>query len=119
METVRKLLNGDRTALLLGNVIFILALLGFSGMNMLSRAVKIGIWVGDSPDAWHPIARGLLPDYSTLFAIYAIPTGALACYVKFVRNDVVKLVKSFTITFFITMIYYTLDANAYIAANPT
>ena len=39
METVRKPLNEDRVALLLGSVIFILALLKFSGIDMLS-AVK-------------------------------------------------------------------------------
>ena len=47
METVRKPLNEDRVALLLGSVIFILALLKFSGIDMLGWAVKIGMWVGD------------------------------------------------------------------------
>ena len=49
METVRKPLNEDRVALLLGSVIFILALLKFSGIDMLGWAVKIGMWVGDPP----------------------------------------------------------------------
>ena len=44
METVRKPLNEDRVALLLGSVIFILALLKFSGIDMLGWAVKIGMW---------------------------------------------------------------------------
>ena len=50
METVRKPLNEDRVALLLGSVIFILALLKFSGIDMLGWAVKIGMWVGDPLD---------------------------------------------------------------------
>lgn len=54
METVRKPLNEDRVALLLGSVIFILALLKFSGIDMLGWAVKIGMWVGDPLDAWRP-----------------------------------------------------------------
>lgn len=48
METVRKPLNEDRVALLLGSVIFILALLKFSGIDMLGWAVKIGMWCGRS-----------------------------------------------------------------------
>lgn len=119
METVRKPLNEDRVALLLGSVIFILALLKFSGIDMLGWAVKIGMWVGDPLDAWRPATKGLLPGYGALFATYAILTGALACCVKLMGNDVVKFVKSFTIIFFIAMICYTLGANAYIAANPT
>lgn len=118
METVRKPLNEDRVALLLGSVIFILALLKFSGIDMLGWAVKIGMWVGDPLDAWRPATKGLLPGYGALFATYAILTGALACCVKLMGNDVVKFVKSFTIIFFIAMICYTLGANAYIAANP-
>ena len=43
METVRKPLNEDRVALLLGSVIFILALLKFSGIDMLGWAGKIGM----------------------------------------------------------------------------
>ena len=65
METVRKPLNEDRVALLLGSVIFILALLKFSGIDMLGWAVKIGMWVGDPLDAaasmrrasWHEGSR--------------------------------------------------------------
>lgn len=104
METVRKPLNEDRVALLLGSVIFILALLKFSGIDMLGWAVKIGMWVGDPLDAWRPATKGLLPGYGALFATYAILTGALACCVKLMGNDVVKFVKSFTIIFFIAMI---------------
>ena len=111
METVRKPLNEDRVALLLGSVIFILALLKFSGIDMLGWAVKIGMWVGDPLDAWRPATKGLLPGYGALFATYAILTGALACCVKLMGNDVVKFVKSFTIIFFIAMICYTLGAN--------
>ena len=54
METVRKPLNEDRVALLLGSVIFILALLKFSGIDMLGWAVKIGMWVGDPLDVPPP-----------------------------------------------------------------
>ena len=111
METVRKPLNEDRVALLLGSVIFILALLKFSGIDMLGWAVKIGMWVGDPLDAWRPATKGLLPGYGALFATYAILTGALACCVKLMGNDVVKFVKSFTIIFFIAMICYTLGAS--------
>jgi len=94
METVRKPLNEDRVALLLGSVIFILALLKFSGIDMLGWAVKIGMWVGDPLDAWRPATKGLLPGYGALFATYAILTGALACCVKLMGNDVVKFVKN-------------------------
>ena len=59
METVRKPLNEDRVALLLGSVIFILALLKFSGIDMLGWAVKIGMWVGDPLDAGRPRTQRL------------------------------------------------------------
>lgn len=119
METVRKPLNEDRVALLLGSVIFILALLKFGGIDMLGWAVKTGMWVDNPLDAWKSATKGLLPGYGALFVTYAVLTGALACGVKLMGNDVAKFVKSFTIIFFIAIICYTLGANAYIAANPT
>lgn len=61
METVRKPLNEDRVALLLGSVIFILALLKFSGIDMLGWAVKIGMWVGDPLDAGVPLPKVFSP----------------------------------------------------------
>ena len=103
METVRKPLNEDRVALLLGSVIFILALLKFGGIDMLGWAVKTGMWVDNPLDAWKSATKGLLPGYGALFVTYAVLTGALACGVKLMGNDVAKFVKSFTIIFFIAI----------------
>ena len=72
METVRKPLNEDRVALLLGSVIFILALLKFGGIDMLGWAVKTGMWVDNPLDAWKSATKGLLPGYGALFVTYAV-----------------------------------------------
>ena len=119
MENARKPLNEDRVALLLGSVIFILAMLQFAGMDLLGWAVKIGMWVDNPLTAWRSAAKSLLPGYGALLATYVILTAALAFCVHLMGNNVGKFVKSFTIVFFIAMFCYTLGANAYIAADPT
>ena len=119
MEKVKTPLNEDRVALLLGSIIFILALFRFQGWDLLGWAVKTGMWVSDPMTAWKSATKGLLPGYGSLLVTYVVLTGALACCVRLMGNNVIKFIKSFTIIFFIAMACYTVGANAYIAANPT
>ena len=119
MENARKPLNEDRVALLLGSIIFILALLKFGGVDILGWAVKTGMWVDNPLDAWKSASKGMLPGYGALLTTYVVLTAALAYCVKLMGANVANFVKSFTVIFFIAIACYTLGANAYIAANPT
>lgn len=119
MESTRKPLNEDRVALLLGAVIFILAMLQFNNMDILGWAVKTGMWVGDPLAAWSSATKGYLPGVSALVATYVFLAAALAVGVKLMGANVKKFLSSFTIIFFIAIACYTLGANAHIAANET
>ena len=105
MEKVKTPLNEDRVALLLGSIIFILALFRFQGWDLLGWAVKTGMWVSDPMTAWKSATKGLLPGYGSLLVTYVVLTGALACCVRLMGNNVIKFIKSFTIIFFIASIF--------------
>ena len=119
MESTRKPLNEDRVALLLGAVIFILAMLKFGNMDILGWAVKTGMWVGDPLTAWSSATKGYLSGVSALIATYVFLAAILAVGVKLMGANVKKFLTSFTIIFFIAIACYTLGANAHIAANET
>lgn len=76
MENARKPLNEDRVALLLGSIIFILALLKFGGVDILGWAVKTGMWVDNPLDAWKSASKGMLPGYGALLTTYVVLTAA-------------------------------------------
>lgn len=112
MESTRKPLNEDRVALLLGAVIFILAMLQFNNMDILGWAVKTGMWVGDPLAAWSSATKGYLPGVSALVATYVFLAAALAVGVKLMGANVKKFLSSFTIIFFIAIACYTLTPTS-------
>lgn len=97
MESTRKPLNEDRVALLLGAVIFILAMLKFGNMDILGWAVKTGMWVGDPLTAWSSATKGYLSGVSALIATYVFLAAILAVGVKLMGANVKKFLTSFTI----------------------
>lgn len=99
MESTRKPLNEDRVALLLGAVIFILAMLKFGNMDILGWAVKTGMWVGDPLTAWSSATKGYLSGVSALIATYVFLAAILAVGVKLMGANVKKFLTSFTIIF--------------------
>ena len=118
MET-KTTFNEDKVALLIGSVIFLLAMCKIGGVDLLGWVVKTGMWVDNPLKAWSPATKGLLPGYGSLLVSYGFLTAALAVGIKLMGGNVMRFVRSFTIIFFIAMACYTLGANAYIAANPT
>lgn len=118
MET-KTTFNEDRAALLIGSIIFLMAMAKIGGVDLLGWVVKTGMWVDNPMKAWSPATKGMLPGYGALLASYVFVTGILAMGVKLMGANVGRFVRSFTVIFFIAMICYTLGANAYIAANPT
>lgn len=111
--------NEDKVALLIGSVIFLMALLQFANVNLLGWVVKTGMWVSSPLQAWAPSSKGLLPGYAALIASYVFITAILAVGIKLMNGNVARFIKSFTVIFFIAFACYTAGANAYIAANPT
>lgn len=111
--------NEDKVALLLGSIIFLMALLMVFNINLFGWVVKVEMWVGNPIKAWQPTTKGFIPGYAAVLASYAFITIALAAGVKLMGGNVARFVKSFTVVFFIAFACYTAGANAYIAANST
>ena len=111
--------NEDKVALLIGGIIFLLALCKMGNVDLLGWVVKTGMWVGDPLKAWSSASKGLLPGYASALVTYVALTASLACGVKLLGGNVARFVGSFTVVFFIAFICYAIGANAYIAANPT
>ena len=65
--TTKATFNEDKVALLLGSIIFILALGKFVGIDALGWALKMGMWVGD-PIKCRSSASKIIPGVGALFA---------------------------------------------------
>ena len=111
--------NEDKVALLIGSIIFILAMCKIGGVDLLGWVLKTGMWVGDPLKAWSSASKGLLPGYASLLVTYVVITGLLAGGMKLMGAAVGRFIASFTVIFFMAIACYTVGANAYIAANPT
>lgn len=111
--------NEDKVALLIGAVIFLMALFRIADIDLLGWVVKTGMWVGDPMKAWGPSTKGLMSGYAAVISSFVFITAALAVGIKLMGGNVVRFIKSFTVIFFIAFACYTAGANAYIAANAT
>ncbi|HJA77988.1 putative sulfate exporter family transporter [uncultured Desulfovibrio sp.] len=116
--TTKATFNEDKVALLLGSIIFILALGKFVGLDVLGWALKMGMWVGDPMKCWSSASK-IIPGVGALFATYAFVAALLSFGVKLMNGNVGRFLAAFTVIFFIAVACYTIGANAYIAANPT
>ena len=116
--TTKATFNEDKVALLLGSIIFILAIGKFVGLDVLGWALKMGMWVGDPLKCWSSASK-IIPGVGALFATYAFVAALLCFGVKLMNGNVGRFFAAFAIIFFIAVACYTVGANAYIAANPT
>ena len=116
--TTKATFNEDKVALLLGCIIFILAVGKFVGIDALGWALKMGMWVGDPLKCWNSASK-IIPGVGALFATYAFVAALLCFGVKLMNGNVGRFLSGFTVIFFIAVACYTVGANAYIAANPT
>lgn len=112
-------MNEDKVALVLGGLIFILALFKLGNIDLLGWVVKTGLWVGSPLNAWSSATKGLLPGYASALLTWAAITLLLSWGIKMLGGNVGRFIGSFTVIFFIAFICYAIGANAYIAANPT
>ncbi|MDR0816121.1 MAG: YeiH family protein [Desulfovibrio sp.] len=110
--------NEDKVALLIGSVIFLLALFKIGNLDLLGWVVKTGIWVDNPLKAWAPAAKGLMPGWASALVTYAVLTTILSCGIKLLGGNVGRFISAFTVVFFIAFLCYMLGANAYIAASP-
>ena len=116
--TTKATFNEDKVALLLGSLIFILALGKFVGLDVLGWALKMGMWVDDPLKCWSSASK-IIPGVGALVATYVFVAALLSLGVKLMNGNVGRFLSAFTVIFFIAVACYTVGANAYIAANPT
>ncbi len=129
MNVEKKGLTEDKAALLIGTIIFLIAMLNFAGMNWLGWIVRAGTWLdpikmfGATGSAAGKMIGGWISPTVTgwicLILTYIAITGILAFGVKLMNADVGAFVKSFTLVFFVAYICYGIGNYAHIAVAPT
>lgn len=129
MSAPSKPMTEDKVALLLGSIIFLVAMLNFADVNLLGWVVKTSTWL-DPVKMFRATNSGVgktlgemfspaMVGWICLLATYAAITALLALGVKLLGADVAKFVKGFTIVFFVAYLCYGLGNFAYIAVAPT
>ncbi len=119
MASPKAAFNEDKVALLIGCIVFVLALGKMVGLDIMGWVVGVGMWVDNPLNAWKAATWKWLPGWASLLVSYAVITALMAMGIKLIKGNVANFVRGFTIIFFIAIACYTLGANAYIAANPT
>ena len=129
MHAEKKGFTEDKTALLIGSFIFLIAMLNFADMNLLGWIVRARTWLepaamftASSSAASKAIGGWISPKatgWVCLLLTYGGITTLLAVGAKLMKVDVVAFVKAFTLIFFIAYICYGLGNFAYIAVAPT
>ena len=119
MASPKAAFNEDKVALLIGCLVFVLALGKMVGLDIMGWVVGVGMWVDNPLNAWKAATWKWLPGWASLLVSYAVITALMAMGIKLIKGNVANFVRGFTIIFFIAIACYTLGANAYIAANPT
>lgn len=115
--TTRTTFTEDKIALLIGGLIFILALMNLGHMDLLGWAVKTSVWTDPFKALSASTYKGL-SGFSALLITYALLTAVLSFGTHLLGGNVKKFLKSFTVVFFISYFFFILGANAYIAATP-
>jgi len=129
MHVEKKGFTEDKTALLLGTFIFLVAMLNFVDMNLLGWIVRARTWLdpvlmfnasasgtAKTMGAWiSPAATGWISLVLTWLGI----TTILAIGAKLMRVNVAEFVKAFTLIFFVAYLCYGIGNYAYIAVAPT
>lgn len=119
MASPKAAFNEDKVALLIGCLVFVLALGKMVGLDIMGWVVGVGMWVDNPLNAWKAATWKWLPGWGSLLISYAVITALMAVGIKLIKGNVANFVRGFTIIFFMAIACYTLGANAYIAANPT
>jgi uncharacterized membrane protein YadS len=120
MSSSKGAFTEDKIALMIGSLIFLLALFKMVDVDLLGWVVKTGLWVDNPLKAWTPAAKGLaLTGWQSALVTWLALTAVLSFGIKLLGGNVGKFAVSFTIVLFIAFVCYTLGANAYIAAAPT
>jgi len=120
MSSSKGAFTEDKIALLIGSLIFLLALFKMADIDLLGWVVKTGMWVDNPLKAWSPAAKSLgLAGWQAALITWVALTAVLSFGIKLLGGNVGKFAVSFTVIFVIAFLCYTLGANAYIAAAPT
>ena len=112
-------INEDKVALFTGVFLFLLALAGIAGFDLLGWVVKANTWLdvsamfGTSSKAY-----GFLNGFASLLVTYVAITALLSVGVKALGDDVFKFIKGFTFIFFVAYLCYAAGNYAYIAVTP-
>ena len=113
-------LNEDKIALLTGCFIFLLAALNLAHLDVLGWVVSTNMWTSMDKafSATTGAYKGTISGVVSLLCTYVALTAILSFGIKLLGGNVARVVKSFTVVFFISEICYMFGANAHIAATP-
>jgi uncharacterized membrane protein YadS len=110
-------LNEDWLSVVIGLLVFVLALISVSGTDLLGWAVTTSVYT-DVTQALNPFAKayGWLGGGGALLATYAALTIVLSAGVAALGGDVKKFATAFTLVFAIAYASWIVGSYAYIAA---
>lgn len=111
-------LNEDKVALLLGSVLFIIALFNIAGLDLLGWVVKTNTWLNPLEIFRATSSSYGLPGWASLLISWVLIGAILGVGVKLLGDDVIKFFKGFTFIYFIAYFCYALGNYAYIAVTP-
>ena len=78
MASPKAAFNEDKVALLIGCLVFVLALGKMVGLDMMGWVVRVGMWVDNPLTAWKAATWKWLPGWGSLLLSYAIITAMMA-----------------------------------------
>lgn len=116
-ESVKRGLNEDWLAVVIGVLVFALALFSISGTDLLGWAIVTSVYTNVGT-ALAPVAKGYaaLGGVGALLATYASLLIVLTAGVAALGGDVKRFVLAFTVTFAIAYASWIVGSFAYIAA---
>lgn len=115
----RSRLGEDWLSLVLGLVLFGLALGVVAGLDVLGWPVKTSVWT-DLGQALAPVSKtyAALPGIVALLLTYLFLSGLMAAGAALLGASVPRFLKGFTAIFFLSYACWILGSYAYIAATP-
>ena len=106
MASPKAAFNEDKVALLIGCLVFVLALGKMVGLDIMGWVVGVGMWVDNPLNAWKAATWKWLPGWASLLVSYAVITALMAMGIKLIKGNVANFVRGFTIIFFIARAVY-------------
>lgn len=89
MASPKAAFNEDKVALLIGCLVFVLALGKMVGLDIMGWVVGVGMWVDNPLNAWKAATWKWLPGWASLLVSYAVITALMAMGIKLIKGNVI------------------------------